>query len=304
MKSRCSGFRRSIAALPSVAIVLAFAWLLLSSDGVVAQKSKTAQRPYEDFDNKKFSRSTKIDNQWLPLMPGTQRVYEGFSMEGKKRAARKLVVIVTDLTKVIDGVRALVVWDVDYVEGKMVETEIAFFAQDDVGNVWYIGEYPEEHEGGKFVKAPAWLQGHAGARAGIMMQAEPRLGTPSYSQGWGPAVAFSDRGKVDQMGVKTCVRAGCYDDVLVVAESSKEERNAEQLKYYARAVGNVRVGWRGKGEKLQETLELTEIVNLSPEALAKARAAALDLDKRAYRNSRKAYAGTPPAEPISTAPGQ
>ena len=86
--------------------------------------------------------------------------------------------------------------------------------------------------------------------------------------------------------MKNCVPTGCYDDVLVIAETSKSEPNAEQLKYYARGVGNVRVGWRGKGEKLQETLELTGIAKLSPEALAKARAAALDLDQRAYRFSK------------------
>jgi hypothetical protein len=207
---------------------------------------------------------------------------------------------VTDLTKVVDGVRTLVRWDVDYSAGKMAENEIAFLAQDDDGNVWLLGEYPEEYEGGKFVKAPAWVHGREKARAGLAMQANPQLGA-SYSQGWGPAVNWTDRGKVDQLGQKTCVPAGCHEDVLVIAETSREERNAEQLKYYARGVGNVRVGWRGKGEKLQETLELAEIVKLSPEDLAKARAAALDLDKRAYKNAKKAYAGTPPAEPLNEA---
>ena len=107
---------------------------------------------------------------------------------------------------------------------------------------------------------------------------------------------WTDRATVDQMGQKTCVRKGCYEDVLVIAETSKEEPNAEQLKYYARGVGNVRVGWRGKGEKLKETLELIEVVQLDPKALAEARAKALELDKRAYKISKKVYANTPPAE--------
>ncbi len=95
---------------------------------------------------------------------------------------------------------------------------------------------------------------------------------------------------------KTCVRKGCYEDVLVVAETSREEPNAEQLKYYARGVGNVRVGWRGQGEKLKETLELVEVSQLRPDALADARAKALALEKRAYRIGKKAYENTPPAE--------
>ena len=156
--------------------------------GAKEQDRSTTQQPYDNFDNTKFSRSTKIDNPWLPLTPGEQRVYDGFSMEGKKRLPRKLVLTVTDLTKVIDGVRTLVVWSTDYAAGKMVQSEIAFYAQADDGSVWYLGEYPEEFEGGKLAKTPAWLHGREQARAGIVMPAEPRPGTPSYSHGWAPAV--------------------------------------------------------------------------------------------------------------------
>ncbi|MEV7907643.1 hypothetical protein [Streptomyces anulatus] len=51
----------------------------------------------------------------------------------------------------------LVAWDRDYSDGKLVETELAFFAQDDDGNVWHFGQYPEVHENGRLVEAPAWL---------------------------------------------------------------------------------------------------------------------------------------------------
>jgi hypothetical protein len=140
-----------------------------------------------------------------------------------------------------------------------------------------------------------------------MMQAKPQPGTPSYSQGWGPAVDWTDRGQVDQVGQKTCVPVDCYEDVLVIAETSQSEPDAEQLKYWARGVGNVRVGWRGAGEKTKETLELTEIVQLSPEAMAETRTKALELEQSAYENSKDVYAHTPPLEAppgviISSAP--
>jgi hypothetical protein len=274
-------------------VLVACTWLALSGGVVMAQDKKL-----EDFNPKSFDgRSTTIDNEWFPLKPGTRLVYAGTTIEDDgKPMPRRLVSIVTDLIKVIDGVRTVVVWDVDHKDGQLAETEIAFFAQDNDGNVWLLGEYPEEWEGGKYLKSPAWLHGREGARAGIAMKAKPQLGTPSYAQGWGPAVRWTDRATVDQMGQKTCVRKGCYENVLVIAETSREEPNAEQLKYYARGVGNVRVGWRGKGEKLKETLELIEVVQLGPEALAQARAKALALDKRAYRLSKKAYENTPPAE--------
>jgi hypothetical protein len=68
------------------------------------------------------------------------------------------------------------------------------------------------------------------------------------------------------------------------------------LKYYARSVGNIRIGWRGEGEPTKETLELIALEQLSPEALAEARAKALELEESAYEYSKDVYAQTPPAE--------
>jgi hypothetical protein len=79
-----------------------------------------------------------------------------------------------------------VVWERDYSDGQEVEAELAFFAQDKDGNLWHMGEYPEEYENGEFEKAPGWLAGSKGASAGIAMIAEPRKGTPSYAQGYAP----------------------------------------------------------------------------------------------------------------------
>ena len=275
------------------AVLIAFICFGLSSSGVMAQKSRAPEAALEVFAYKNFDRSTNIDNKWFTLQPGTQWVYKGSTQGDKKRVPRRVVQTVTDLTKVINGVRTVVVWDVDYKDGKLQESEIIFFAQDKDGNVWQLGELVEIYEDGDFVGAHAWIGGMDGASAGIMMKADPRPGMPSYSQGFAPPpVNWTDRAAVEQVGQKVCVQAGCYKDVVVIAESSKKEGpNAQQLKYYAPGVGYIKVGWRGKGEKLRETLMLTEIVKLTPDALAKARAEALEIEKRAYT-----YGRTPPAE--------
>ena len=137
-----------------------------------------------------------------------------------------------------------------------------------------------------------------------MMQANPQPKTPSYSQGWGPAVNWTDRGQVDKVGQKTIVAAGKYDDVVVIAETSAAEPDAEQLKYYARGVGNVRVGWRGTGEKTKETLELSKVEMVDAKGLAEMRAAALKMEKGAYQRSKNVYAKTPPVEPMPAVQGQ
>jgi hypothetical protein len=251
----------------------------------------------EDFERAGFDNPTHIDNKWLPLKPGTQLVYEGSAIvEG--RQSRRVVTTVTDLTKVIDGVRTLVIWERDYTAGQLSEPELAFFAQDDDGNVWLVGEYPEEYEDGKFDKAPAWISGQKGARAGITMKAEQRPGAPSYAQGYAPPpVDFSDRARVYKMDQKTCVPVDCYENVLVTEEFNPGEPGAYQLKYYAPGVGNVRVGWRGEKEEERETLELVDYRHLSSEAMAKVREAAMEMDRRAYERS-EAYRETPPIEPL------
>jgi hypothetical protein len=246
----------------------------------------------EVFDPANFTRSTTVDNKWLPLEPGTQFVFTGSSSDGEKR----LVFTVTDLVKVVGGVRNVVVWDRDYTDGELVEAELAFFAQDDGGNVWHTGEYPEEYEGGKVVKAPAWLVGVKGAKAGFEMKAAPRPGTPSYAQGYAPPpVNWTDHAQVYRMGQKTCVPLRCYQNVLITREFNPDEPGRSQLKYYAPGVGNIRVGWTGKDPD-REAASLVELVHLSPAALTKVRAAALKLEARAYKTKPAVYGRTPPMQ--------
>ena len=249
-----------------------------------------------DFERKKFTRSTTIDNQWTPLRPGMQFTFEGRANRGHGRLPHRVVFTVTDLTKVIDGVRTVVLWDRDFNAGQIVETELAFFAQDDDGNVWLLGEYPEEWEDGGFSGAPdVWFSGVAKARAGIMMRADPQLGTSSYLQGFAPEIEFSDRARVHQTGQRTCVPLGCYDNVLVTDEwNPLEQGDAHQRKFYASGVGNIRVGAVDDPEA--ETLVLVKLAHLDPGALAQAREEALKLERRAYRVRKDVYGGTQPAE--------
>ena len=291
-------------------IVIFFSWLAVALSACAMQGASNSDKngskdtqaepltgSAKDFERASFEDSTHIDNKWLPFTPGTQFVYEGAAtIEGEGRQPRRVVTTVTDLTKMIGGVRVLVISEKDYTAGQLSEPELAFFAQDDAGNVWLVGEYPEEYENGKFDKAPAWINGQKGARAGITMLADPQVGTPDYAQGFAPPpVEFTDRGEVYKTDQKTCVPVDCYENVLVTEEFNPDEPDAYQLKYYAPGVGNIRVGWRGKKETEKETLKLTDYQQLSPEALAKVRKDAKEMDQRAYERS-EAYKGTQPAE--------
>jgi hypothetical protein len=277
----------------TIAVIALFALLpfLSVASQTSAAMSEESENELADFDLDNFDDPTTIDNKWFPLIPETQFVYEGFTVdENGEEIPHEIVFTVTDLTKKIGGVRSVVVLDNDFGDGELEESELTFFAQDNDGNVWHLGQYSETYEGEEFIGGRAFLVGHLeGARAGIMMLAKPKLGTPSYSQGFAPPpYNFTDRGQVFDVGQEISVPFGDFEDVLVIRETNQEEPDAFQLKYYAASVGNIRIG----GEDVQqETLELVDVVEISPKELAEVRTEALELEERA-----NVYGSTPPAE--------
>jgi hypothetical protein len=285
------------AAAALICALLSALALTLSACGGEESSEAATTATEKDFDRGNFSDSTKIDNQFSPLVPGTQFIYEGRSNRGHGRRPHRVVFTVTDLTKEVDGVRSVVLWDQDINAGKLLEGELALFAQDDDGNLWNMGEFPAEFdENGKFEGAPdSWVSGLDGAKAGILMRGNPKTGTPSYHQGLAPKIGFQDVAKVAKTDQRNCVPTDCYDDVLVTDETNPAEPDdGHQLKYYAPDVGNIRAA-PGVGGKEKEVLVLVAMNKLSPQKLAEARSEALALEKRAYRTDTP-WARTKPVE--------
>ena len=172
-----------------------------------------------DFNTAGFSNPTAITNGTFPLVPGTQLTLEGTVVRGGVPVQHRVVFTVTDLTKVIAGVRTLVIWDVDSEGGTVLEAELSFFAQDDAGNVWNFGEYPEEFLDGTFIGAPSvWIAGIKEAQPGIHMSPTPKVSRTFFLLGFAPDIEFEDCGRVAQVGQHTCVPFGCFDNVVVTRE--------------------------------------------------------------------------------------
>ena len=239
-----------------------------------------------EFDARHFSRPTIIDNKWMPLKPGMQLVYEGSAVEDGKKIAHRVIWTITDLVKVINGIETVVVWDRDFSDGRLEESELVYRAQDDDGNVWHMGELFEFYDDKGFVGAKVWLAGHLGAKAGIIMEGKPGEGMPSYSQGFSDApYNWSDRGQVRKVGEKVTVPAGTFEDVVITEEWSKEEPAAVQLKYNAPGIGTIKIAWEGN-DPTKEGLELTKILQLNAREMDRVRSEALKLEERAYVYSR------------------
>jgi hypothetical protein len=273
--------KRQVIAAPIAAFVASFV------PSVFAADSRT---DLLEVDAKNFSRPTIIDNKYMPLKPGMQFVFEGWTIDDEdKKVPHKVIDIVTDLVKDINGIETVIIWERDIVDGKLQESELAFRAQDDKGNVWHFGEVKEVYdENLKLVGGKTWMQGRLGAKAGIIMPAKPAAGTPSLSQGFATGVyKWDDRGQVRKVGEKVKVPAGAFKDVVVIEEwsSGEKKKGALQLKFYAPSVGYVKVGFEGD-DPVKETLELTKISELSAKEMDEARVEALLVEERNYYYGR------------------
>jgi hypothetical protein len=259
-----------------------------------AATSGCGQPPRLERDD--FPAHPRVDNRFYPLVPGRHFILDGFVIgDDGLHHPHRIETTVTDLTKVIDGVRTLVVYDVDFEDGVLTESELFFEAQDREGAVWLLGEYPEQYDGGRLNGAPStWITGVAGASAGIAMPAKPRVGDPSYLQGLARAVGFEDCATTFAAEQRTCVPVRCYDDVMVTDEFGPlDPSSGHQRKFYAPGVGTVRVTAVGGVDP--ETLTLLKSEKLCEQAFASIRDQALREDARGYSVVPGAYGGTPNA---------
>jgi hypothetical protein len=174
----------------------------------------------------------EVDNPWLPLTPGSVWVY----VDG----GEKVTVTVTDETRVVQGVTTTVVEQA----GAWAASE-RLYAQDDHGNVWLFGETRDDS---------AWVAGLDGARAGLAMPAEPRVGD-GYALESAPGVA-EDRATV--LAVDTTVRVAydTFDRALQTEETTPLDPDRVQRAYYAEGVGLVMTQLVG-GDEAVELVEFT-----------------------------------------------
>ena len=180
--------------------------------------------------------TTKIDNPYWPMKPGSRWVYRETDSEGAKQ---RVVVTVTRRTKLIaNGVTARVVHDVVTEDGKPVEVTDDWYAQDRAGNIWYLGEDTTEYENGKPVsKQGSFEAGVDGAQPGVIMPARPKVGM-RYRQEYYKGHA-EDRARIFSRRERAEVPFGFFRQALMTREENPLEPRVLEYKFYARGVGPV-----------------------------------------------------------------
>ena len=219
-----------------------------------SQKQKPEDAEYNPVINPNDFIS-KVDNKYFVLEPGTKFIYENKTDEGLER----IEVTVTNEVKKVMGVTATVVRDKVWLNNELVEDTKDWYAQDKEGNVWYFGEDVDNYESGKLKDHKgAWEAGVDGAKPGIIMLANPKVGD-SYRQEYYKGEA-EDMADVIAIGKKVTVSSGTLDDCLQTRDWSKIESTANEYKYYCPAVGFVVLE-----ESVKNGREKVELVSTSIE---------------------------------------
>ena len=187
--------------------------------------------------------TSRIDNRYWPMTPGSRWVYRE---RGENGRTQRVTVTVTHRTRKVAGVRARIVHDVVTQGGRLVEDTHDWYAQDRVGNVWYLGEDTTEHQNGESTREGSWEAGRDGAQAGVIMAAHPRPGL-RYRQEYYAGHA-EDRAEVASLHGRARVPYGRFEDVLVTRDSNPLSRGPAEHKYYAKGVGPV-LGVSGGGSR-------------------------------------------------------
>src|SRR5688500_11033661 len=185
------------------------------------QKAYTPQIDPAEF-------TTTIDNEYFPMQPGTTFLYEGGTEHSEMS--------VTHDTKNVMGVECIVVDHREWEGDMLIERTHDWFAQDKEGTVWYFGEDTKEYENGEVVSTKgSWEAGVDGAKAGIIMQADPKVGQ-SYHQEYYPGEAM-DMARVLSLKASVTLPYGSFDEVLETREWTPLQPGFSEKKYYVRGVG-------------------------------------------------------------------
>ncbi len=216
----------------SCALVLAFGLAGCGSSGSSSQQPGT--NPSAAIDPANFT--GKVTNPYFPLEPGTTFIYRGV----RDGQPMRDVLTVTNQTKTIQGVPCVVLHDNLYLSGRLAERTTDWYTQDKQGNVWYFGESTAELDRtGKVTSTEGtWQAGVDGAKPGIYMPAQPKVGQSGTQELYkGHA---EDHFQVLSLSENVSVPYASSKRALLTKEWTPLEPGVVDHKTYVRGIGTVK----------------------------------------------------------------
>lgn len=191
-----------------------------------------------------FRPGQPIDNPYFPLREGFTYRYAGKVLnDAGKFVPSPDHMRVVHVHMQVDDIRALVVHDNVFLNGLLEEATQDYYAQDVLGNVWYMGEFETDFvrdRNGKVIRVThpdSWQGGVNGARPGFIMLAHPHAGA-DYFQEHAPGVAL-DTAQVIALDLTLTAHGKVYHHVVLTREFSSLEPTIRDFKWYAPGIGMV-----------------------------------------------------------------
>lgn len=288
-------WRRSVAPLAAALLVAACSGSGTKDVGLAADPNDEGTKV--EFDPANFVDPTLSTNPYHPLKPGTQWVYGGSTEVGSRTVPHGIIVTITDVIREIDGVPTVAMLGESTDSGEIAQIGMDYMALDKEGNVWILGGYDEDFEGGEYTNIDtAWLGSGEGQVVGILSPMDVTIDTPRWFIGQAPDEPGSV-GEPVRVGVRECVSFGCFDDVRVVQEGNVGAPDNED-KYYAPGVGVIK-NVPLDASLHQDRFELLNFLMLGPDALAQASQTVLDLEAHALETAPEVFSTEPPARRAS-----
>jgi hypothetical protein len=194
-----------------------------------------------DFDAATFSDPTSVDNDYWPLSSLASSVYFSEADDGCEWNQ----VLVSGATRSgfaapYDALEAIVVEDREWVDEEcnggyvLVESTLDWYAQDDDGNVWYLGEDTTawDDENDCLTKGGSWEAGEDEAEAGVVIPGAPAVGD-AYRQEFYEGEA-EDFGKVLRLDAPVSIEFGDFEGCMKTKEYTPLEPGEIEHKYYCR----------------------------------------------------------------------
>jgi hypothetical protein len=184
-----------------------------------------------------FSHPTRIDNPYMPVSAYRRCALRGRADGTRERSVRTLLRHTRRFSIAGSPVDAAIVRDDSYEDGRLVESTRDYFAQDDAGTVYYLGERVHAIRRGRVVgHGGSWLLGPDTEVPGVIMPAHPATGDQFRPEDVPGVTTESDR--VEETGLRALVHGVLYRDVIRVSEFVQPEGDVE-YKLYAPGVGAI-----------------------------------------------------------------
>ena len=221
--------------MKQITILLAATMLLFTAcKKETIRKIDSSYNP--DVNPSKFKSSTNVTNPFSPFTAGKKYIYEGQTKDGTERIVEQRLAS----TKTILGINCIVVNFKAYLDGTLIEEAIDWYAQDNLGNLWYFGEAVDNYNPNGSLKdhKGSWEAGVDGAKPGTIMPANPQTGM-KYREEYYFNHA-EDQAEILATAQTVTIPLGTYNNCIKTRNFTELEPTLNENKFHAPGIGLIK----------------------------------------------------------------